>query len=68
MIEGPDDPYNGDGLATAGTDEETLSYISELIEELKRLAERRGCRTLACILAAALVEARIQREELDRKA
>ena len=41
----------------------TLGYLSDLIHELKHLADRSGQRTLSAILAAALVEARIQNDD-----
>ncbi len=39
---------------------DTLGYLSDIIVELKNLADRSGQRTLSAILAAALTEARIQ--------
>jgi hypothetical protein len=65
MIAGPEDPNGGSELPPASSRTETLSYITDIIEELKRLAEKAGYRTLAAILAAALVEARIQSEEAE---
>jgi hypothetical protein len=41
----------------------TLGYLCDLIHELKHLADRSGQRTLSAILAAALVEARIQNDD-----
>jgi hypothetical protein len=66
MIAGPEDPNGGAGLPPASSRTETLSYITYIIEELKRLAEKAGHRTLAAILGAALIEARIQSEEAER--
>jgi hypothetical protein len=65
MIAGPEDPNGGAGLP-ASSRTETLSYITDIIEELKRLAEKAGYRTLAGILGAALIEARIQSEDAER--
>jgi hypothetical protein len=66
MIAGPEDPNGRSGLPPASSRTETLSYITDIIEELKRLAEKAGYRTLAAILGAALIEARIQSEEAER--
>jgi hypothetical protein len=67
MTAGPDDPYGRDGgLRPAGDETQTLSYISELVEELKGLAERSGFPTLASILGAALTESRVQQDEQNR--
>jgi hypothetical protein len=66
MTAGPEDPNGGAGLPPASSTNETLSYISDIIHELKQLAENAGYRTLAAILAAALVEARIQNEQSKR--
>ena len=38
---------------------ETLSYIYDIIRELKQLADKTGHKTLSAILGAALVEAHI---------
>jgi hypothetical protein len=64
MIGGPEDP--GAGWRPAGSNTETLNYIYDIIRELKQLAEKAGYRTLAAILGAALVEARLQDEEGER--
>lgn len=40
-----------------------LDYLCDIISELKVLSDRSGQRTLSAILAAALVEARIQKDE-----
>jgi hypothetical protein len=66
MIAGPDDPNGRPGLPPARSKSETLSYVTDIIEELKRLADKSGYRTLAAILAAALAEARLQSEETER--
>jgi hypothetical protein len=65
MISGPHDPSSGGGQPAAGSKAETLAYISDIIFELKQLAEKGGYRTLAAILAAALIEARLQTEEWE---
>lgn len=43
-----------------------LEYMADLVLELERMAEAAGCKTLAAILALALVEAR-QQCQLARK-
>lgn len=63
---GPEDPNGGTGLPSAGSKAETLSYLCDIIYELKQLAEKSGLRSLAAILGAALIEARTQREEQNR--
>jgi hypothetical protein len=62
MIAGPEDP-NGEPHASKS---ETLIYLADIIFELKQLADRSGCRTLGAILNVALLEARIQNEQLRR--
>ncbi len=42
---------------------ESLSYICDIIIELRNLAERSGQKTLSAILSAALTEARIQQDQ-----
>jgi len=66
MISGPHDPTSGGGLPAARSKAETLAYMSDIILELKQLAEKGGYRTLAAILAAALVEARLQTEDWEQ--
>ena len=66
MIAGPEDPNGSTGPHPARTRIETLSYVTDIIEELKRLAEKSGYRTLGTILAAALAEARQQSDESER--
>jgi len=42
---------------------ESLSYICDIIIELRNLADRSGQKTLSAILSAALTEARIQQDQ-----
>ncbi len=63
MIGGPDQP--GTGWQGASNKAETLSYIYDIICELKQLADKTGHNTLSAILGAALVEARIQSGERE---
>ena len=65
MIAGPEDP-NGGVFPPAASKAETLSYLCDIIHDLKLMAERAGYRTLAAVLAAALTEARIQSEDAKR--
>jgi len=53
-------------LAAKTSRSEILSYISDIVRELKQLAENAEYRTLAEILGVALVEARTQSEESER--
>jgi hypothetical protein len=62
---GPENPPDGARLPTAISKAETLSYLTEIIHELQRLADKAGYRTLGAILGSALIEARIQDEERD---
>ena len=66
MTAGPEDPNGGGGLPPASSATETLNYISDIIQELKQLAEKAGYKSLAAILAAALIESRIQSGESRR--
>ena len=66
MIAGPEDPNGRIGPPPARTKGETLSYVTDIIEELKRMAEKSGYRRLGMILAAALAEARLQSDETKR--
>jgi hypothetical protein len=62
---GPENPNSGAGQRfVRGAD--TLGYLCDIISELKHLADRSGQPTLSAILAAALVEARIQSDEEPR--
>ncbi|HEY7669364.1 MAG TPA: hypothetical protein VH852_01890 [Hyphomicrobium sp.] len=63
---GPEDPENGAGFPLAASKAETLSYLCEIIHDLKLMAEKAGYKTLAAILAAALTEARIQSQDAER--
>jgi hypothetical protein len=60
VIAGPEDPNGGARLPPAADRAETLSYLCEIIYDLKLMADNAGYKTLAAILAAALVEARVQ--------
>ena len=62
---GPDD-LNGGGGQEPARGAHTLSYLCDIIHELKHLADRSGHRTLSAILAAALVEARLQNDDRGR--
>jgi len=66
VIAGPEDPNGGAGVPPASGKAETLNYICDIIYELKLLAEKAGYRTLAAILGAALIEARLQNDEHKR--
>lgn len=46
---------------------DVLGYLCDIINELKDLSDRTGQRTLSAILAAALVEARIQNNDHDAR-
>jgi hypothetical protein len=63
---GPEDPRDGTGFPPAASKAETLSYLCEIIRDLKLMADRADYRTLAAILGAALIEARIQSEDAER--
>jgi hypothetical protein len=60
VIAGPEDPNGGAGFAASASKAETLSYLCEIIFDLKLMADNAGYKTLAAVLAAALVEARLQ--------
>jgi hypothetical protein len=66
VIAGPEDPDGGAGLPAAASKAEMLSYLCEIIYDLKLMAENAGYKTLGGILAAALIEARIQNEDAKR--
>ncbi|MEI9900313.1 MAG: hypothetical protein WDN31_09515 [Hyphomicrobium sp.] len=59
---GPEDG-DGGGLGRVARQPDSLDYLCDIIVELKSLADRSGQRTLSAILAAALTEARIQKDE-----
>jgi hypothetical protein len=62
---GPEDPNGGAALPPAGK-AETLTYVCDIIGELKQLADKAGYRTLAAILGAAHIEARQQKDAHTR--
>ncbi len=66
MMAGPEDPNKQGGLPEKISKSETLSYISDIVHELKQLADSAGYRTLAAILGVALLEARTQSKESER--
>jgi len=66
MIAGPENPINQGGLPEKTSRSETLSYISDIVHELKQLADSAGYKTLAAILGVALLEARTQSKENER--
>ncbi len=63
---GPEDPNNGAGFSPIATRTETLRYLCEIIYDLKLMADKSGYKTLAAILNAALIEARLQSDEAER--
>ncbi len=63
MITGPEDPNGGTGFPPPASNAETLNYLCEIIYDLKLMADKAGYKTLAAVLGAALVEARIQSED-----
>lgn len=63
----PDDPGAGFTQALTSDSAASLGYLCDIIQELKQLADRSGQRTLSAILAAALTEARLQKEEYRRR-
>jgi hypothetical protein len=63
---GREDPKDGTGYPPAASKAETLSYLCEIIYDLKSMADKAGYRTLTAILGAALVEARLQSEDAER--
>ncbi len=65
MNSGPDDALLRANGPQGRSKADTLRYVSELSVELKQLAEKSGCTTLAGILALAQVEARIQARESE---
>lgn len=62
----PQEPAGGAGQHPAVRSGDTLSYLCEIIHELKHLADSSGQHTLSAILAAALTEARIQNDDQRR--
>lgn len=63
---GREDPRNGAGFPPEASKAETLSYLCEIVYDLKLMADKAGYRTLTAILGAALIEARIQSEDAER--
>jgi hypothetical protein len=59
----PKDPGAGFTQPLTSNSAASLSYLCDIILELKQLADRSGQRTLSAILAAALTEARIQSDK-----
>ncbi len=53
-------------MPAAASKAELLGYLCEIIYDLKLMAEKAGYKTLSGILAAALIEARIQNEDAKR--
>jgi hypothetical protein len=52
----------GDAPRQRATDAESLDYLSDMIEQLRALAERAGYPALAGLLGRALAEATAHRE------
>ncbi len=63
---GPEEPSNGIHLPPIRGKAETLTYLCEIIIELKQLAAKSECRSLAAILGAALIAARTPSDMLNR--
>ncbi len=63
---GPGDPNGGIGKPPPSRGGDTLEYLCELIIELRQIADNSGQPTLSAILAAALTEARIQKNQTRR--
>ncbi len=66
MMAGPEDPNGSTGHPPAASKAETLSYLCEIIFDLRLMADKAGYKTLAAVLGAALIEARIQIEDAER--
>ena len=60
VIAGPDEGNGGAGFPASASKAETLSYLCEIIYDLKLMADNAGYKTLGAVLGAALVEARTQ--------
>jgi len=60
VIAGPEDPNGGAEPPPAASRAETLSYLCEIIYDLKLMADNAGYKTLGAVLGAALIEARAQ--------
>ena len=63
MITGPEDPNGGTGFPPPASNAETLNYLCEIIYDLKLMADNAGYKSLAAMLGAALIEARIQSKD-----
>jgi len=66
MIAGPEDPGSGRVAGGKTSRSDTLYYISDMVHELKRLAEKAEYRTLAAIVGVAILKARTQSKESER--
>jgi hypothetical protein len=66
VMAGPEDPNDGAGFPPSASKAETLSYLCEIISDLKLMADRAGYKTLGAILGAALIEARLQSDDARR--
>jgi hypothetical protein len=62
---GREQPRDGAGFAPVASTTEKLSYLCDIIYDLKLMADTGGYRTLSAILGAALVEAHIQNEDTE---
>jgi hypothetical protein len=63
---GPEDPNDGTEFPPVASKAETLSYLCEIIYDLKLMADKAGYKTLGAVLGAALFEARHQSEDARR--
>jgi hypothetical protein len=62
----PDDTNGGAGKQASSRTAETLEYLSQLIAELRQIADRSGQPTLSAILSAALTEVHVQKDQDHR--
>jgi hypothetical protein len=63
---GREDSDGGAERQSSSRSSDTLDYLCALIGELRQIADRSGQQTLSAILAAALTEARIQKDHRRR--
>lgn len=63
----PKDHRSGRGAPGPSRNGDVLGYLCDIINELRDLSDKTGQRTLAAILAAALIEARIQASDHDTR-